>query len=141
MQKLRTQSGSTLLLAVIFLGVLMAIGGVTFTFLQNRYRQVHQTASWQEALLASEAGIDLAVNEMRKELYDPADSWNGWSNSPDSSASTQTDPTAGTLYYTSNVLLRSGEGGQRSYSKVSVDAPSFLKDSSGEQWFRVRSLG
>src|SRR6187200_1430382 len=133
-----SRRGSTLIISLIFLGVLMALGGVTFTYLQNRYRQVHQTASWQEALLAAEAGVDLAVNEMRKELYDPTAAWGDWSDTPDAALSG--NAAEGAAYYTSKVLLRQGEGGQRSYSKISVDAPAFLVDASGEQWFRVRSL-
>lgn len=131
----RAQKGSTLLISLVFLAILFAAGGVTFNLLQNRYRQVHQTATWQEALLASEGGIDLAVNEMRKQLYEPDNAWSGWS---EASAG---EGVSGGVYYTSNILLREGEGGQRSYSKVSVDAPDYLRDASGEQWYRVRSLG
>src|SRR5262245_325116 len=135
------RAGSTLVISIIFLGVLMVAGGVAFNVLQNRYRQVHQNASWQEALLAAEAGIDLAVNEMRKELYDPDNAWSEWGDRPDGALAESPDPTAGTVYYTSRVLLREGEGGQRSFSRVAVDAPAFLRDASGEQWYRVRSLG
>src|SRR5690606_21381705 len=34
-----------------------------------------------------------------------------------------------------------GEGGQRSWAEVSVDAPLFLRDRTGEQWYRIRSRG
>ena len=132
------RQGSTILIALAFLAILFAAGAVTFNLLQIRYRQAHQTASWQEALLASEGGIDLAVNEMRKELWDPTHAWEGWSDTPITGLPTSE---TGAVYYTSNILLREGEGGQRSYSKVSVDAPEFLIDKSGEQWYRVRSLG
>src|SRR3954470_12423639 len=118
--------GSTLVISLIFLTVLFAAGGVTFTILQNRYRQVHQNATWQEALLASESGVDLAVNEMRKELYDPTNAWADWGNNPD--GTTTSTGSASSLYYTSKILLRQGEGGQRSYAKVTVDAPAFLVD-------------
>ena len=141
MKSMRNQfreSGSVLLVAVFFVGILAAAGAVTFGILQNRYRQVHQTASWQEALLAAEAGIDIAVNEMRKELFAPGSAWSGWTR-PDNGG--EIDPTESAVFYTSKVLLREGEGGQRSYSKITVDAPEFLRDASGEQWYRVRSLG
>jgi hypothetical protein len=140
MHRTHLQAGSTLLISLIFLGVLMAAGAVTFNAVQNRYRQVHQTATWQEALLAAEAGIDLAVNEMRRDLYDPGNSWAGWGDTPDKTIAADASDLS-TVYYTSKVLLRAGEGGQRSFSKIAVDAPSFLQDSSGEQWYRVRSLG
>jgi hypothetical protein len=135
------RAGSTLIISIVFLGVLMVVGGVAFNVLQNRYRQVHQNATWQEALLAAEAGVDLAVHEMRKRLYDPDNAWNEWGDQPDGALAEGVDPTVGTAYYTSKVLLREGEGGQRSFSRIAVDAPPFLRDASGEQWFRVRSLG
>ena len=134
-----SHSGSTLVISLVFMGVLMAGGAVTFNILQNRYRQVHQTATWQEALLAAEGGIDLAVNEMRKELYDPENAWADWSGTPEETGGGGSTGTG--MYYTSKVLLREGEGGQRSYAKISVEAPEFLVDATGEQWFRVRSLG
>lgn len=131
-----------MVVALMFLAILMAVGGATFLSVQGRYRQVHQNATWQEALLAAESGIDLAVNEMRKDLYAPGTAWADWSNDP--SASGGTAPaliSADASYYTSRVLLREGEGGQRSYCKISVDAPDYLLDASGEQWYRVRCLG
>ena len=142
MNRTASKNGSTMLVALIFLGILMAVGGATFLAVQSRYRQVHQNATWQEALLAAESGIDLAVNEIRKELYAPGTAWTAWSN--DAGASGGIAPalvTAGAEYYTSKVLLREGEGGQRSYCKISVDAPAFLRGPTGEQWYRVRCLG
>ena len=50
MKRTHSQNGSTLLVALMFLGILMAVGGATFLAVQSRYRQVHQNASWQEAL-------------------------------------------------------------------------------------------
>lgn len=141
MLRFRSCSGSVLLLSLMYLGILMALAGVTFSILQNRYRQVHQIAAWHEGLLAAESGVDLAVNELRKELFDPDAAWQGWSTTPSGTGTLPSDPTSPALYYTSNVFLRAGEGGERSYSKVSVDAPAELVDASGEQWFRVRSLG
>ena len=136
-----SRGGSAILLALVFTGILLGVGGVTIAVVQSRYRQVHQNASWQEALLAAEAGIDVAINEMRKELYDPSNAWSGWSDTPEASAAAPPDPTGGSVYYASKILLRVTEGGQRSFAKIAVDAPPYLRDSTGEQWFRVRSLG
>lgn len=142
MKRTSSQNGSTMLIALLFLGILMAVGGATFLVVQNRYRQVHQNATWQEALLAAESGIDLAVNEMRKDLYAPQTAWTAWSTDPNASGGIAPAlVSANATYYTSRVLLREGEGGQRSYCKISVDAPSFLRDATGEQWYRVRCLG
>ncbi len=142
MNRTRSQDGSTMLVALMFLGILIAVGASTFLVVKNRYRQVHQNATWQEALLAAESGIDLAVNEMRKDLYAPNTAWAEWSSDPNVSGGTAPALiSADAAYYTSRVLLREGEGGQRSYCKISVDAPSCLLDATGEQWYRVRCLG
>ncbi len=134
-------SGSILVLALFFTAILVAAGAITFGIIQNRYRQVHQTASWQEALLSAEAGVDIAVNEMRKELFDPSSAWKGWKSHVIDEETESVKPGDTGVYYTSKVLMRQGEGGQRSFSKIIVDAPEFLRDSTGEQWYRVRSLG
>ena len=153
MKRTHSQNGSTLLVALMFLGILMAVGGATFLAVQSRYRQVHQNATWQEALLAAESGIDLAVNEIRKANLTTEPVWRDdtstlgtveWSiNAGDAGgiAPSMISGEAGVHYYTSKVLLREGEGGQRSFCRISVDAPSFLSIPGGEQWYRVRSLG
>lgn len=61
--------GSTIALALITCAILTILGVTSFMVIQNRSRLAHQTARWQEALLPAEAGIDLAVNEVRKKLY------------------------------------------------------------------------
>src|SRR5687768_15566404 len=123
------RSGSIMVMALFFTAILAAAGAITFGVIQNRYRQVHQTASWQEALLAAEAGIDIAVNEMRKQLFDPDKAWKDWGKTEGAEGEEpagDSSPIEGEVFYTSKVLLRQGEGGQRSYSKIVVDAPSFL---------------
>ncbi len=153
MTRSHSQNGSTLLVALMFLGVLMAVGGATFLAVQNRYRQVHQNASWQEALLAAESGIDLAANEIRKANLTDEPAWRDnastlntveWSSDAAHAggiAPSMISGEAGVHYYTSKVLLREGEGGQRSFCRISVDAPDFLRIPGGEQWYRVRCLG
>ncbi len=138
MKRSTAESGSVIVLSLVFVGILLAAGSISISLVQSRYRQVHQNASWQESLLAAEAGIDIAVNEMRKGLYDPASAWTGWT---DADENTPSGTGAGEIYYTSKVFLRESEGGTRSYSKITVDAPDFLRDATGEQWYRVRSLG
>jgi hypothetical protein len=147
------RAGSALPLALITTSTLIALGAVTLMFLQNRYRQVHQTAAWQEALLSAEAGIDIAVNELRKNLYDPTHAWQGgWVHKaldangvPIDGSSTAMDDHLGsddgTIYYSSEVLLHQGEGGQRSRAKITAEAPGFLLTTRGDQWYRIRSTG
>lgn len=137
--KLRTsESAGAIIVALLFVIVLSSIAGTAYTILNRRYRQFHQTASWQEALLAAESGIDLGVAELRKSISDPASAWTGWT---DQNGNPSADPTQGAISSSSTVLLRNGEGGDRSWAEVTVDGPAGLVDPSGEQWYRVRSLG
>ena len=142
--RLHSNRGSALVISLVFAGTLAAVGAASLVVLQGKYRALHQAASWQEALLSAEAGMDLAMNEIRKELFDPENAWSGWNPVTSTSGGTETGiitPTSGPIQLTSTVLLRRGEGGTRSWSTVTVDAPDFLRDASGEQWFRIRSLG
>ncbi len=65
----QTQEGSAIALALITTAILTILGTTSFVVIQNRFKLAHQTAAWQEALLPAEAGIDLAVHEIRKNLY------------------------------------------------------------------------
>ena len=136
------RAGSVLSIALITTAVLIALGATTLSVMRSRYRQVHQTAAWQESLLSAEAGVDIAMNELRKNLYDPANAWAGWAHSNgDSNGVGDFNTTDGTIYYSSNVVMHQGEGGQRSWSKITADAPAFLKTAKGDQWYRIRSIG
>jgi hypothetical protein len=136
MKQPSNHSGSVLLLALGWIAVLAVVAATALGVIQRRHRQVFQTASWHDALYAAESGVDLAVGELRKGLRGETP-WVGW-NKDSGDAGTPGDTPA---YFTSSVLLRKGEGGQRSWVKVQVDAPATLRDSSGEQWYRVRSIG
>jgi hypothetical protein len=123
--------GSALMIALTFAAVLVAISSASFFIVQRKYRLVHQAASWHEALLSAEAGIELALNEIRRPLYDP----NGVPF-----ADWETDTSTHTLRHSPRELVRTGEGGTSSYCKVTVDEPSFLSRHD-EQFYRVRSTG
>lgn len=127
----RTQKGMALPMALLCAAVLFSLGASAFYVLQNRYRVIHQAASWKEALLTAEGGVEMAMNEIRKQLYSPDTAWAEWTQSQDGS----------TAFFTSRTLLRKGEGGLRSWAEVTVDAPVFLRDADGEQWYRIRSAG
>ena len=58
-------SGSVLVLALGWIAVLASIAVSTLLVIQSKYRQAFQTASWQDALVAAESGVDMAVNELR----------------------------------------------------------------------------
>ena len=129
---LRTnRRGSALMIALTFAAVLIAISSASFVIVQRKYRLVHQAASWHEALLSAEAGIELALNEIRRPLYDPTGTpFAGW----------ETDTATHVLRHSPRELVRTGEGGTSSYCTVTVDEPSFLRRFD-EQFYRIRSTG
>jgi hypothetical protein len=125
--------GSGLVIALILIAVVAALGAATYMVLNNKYRVVHQAASWQEALLTAEAGVDMAMTEIRRQLYDSEPLWSdkrGWKASDD-----------GTSAVSKRILLREGEGGTVSWTEVTVERPAYLIDPSGEQWYRIVSHG
>ncbi|MDQ3624068.1 MAG: hypothetical protein M3463_16545, partial [Verrucomicrobiota bacterium] len=76
------RAGSAVVMVIGVTSVLVTLGAIAFQVLQTRYRQVHQVASWQEALLVAEAGVDIALNEIRKSVSDPSNAFrtqDGWS--------------------------------------------------------------
>ncbi len=138
--------GSALVLALITTAVLGSLAGTAFLVVQNKSRVVHQAASWKEALLTAEGGVEMAMTEIRRDLLQPGTAWDGWDRSADPLVGEVEDPGIGgsssmTYSLSSRALLRKGEGGQRSWAEVSVDAPLCLKDRTGEQWYRIRSRG
>jgi len=130
---------------LIFLVVITVIAGTTLTNLNGSYRKAFQAAAWQEALNAAEAGVDLAMKELRNTVAGDESAWTGWTDveGRDGEGGTEGNPLTGNAaYHTSETLIRiGGRGGARSMSKVIVEAPDYLKDSRGNQWYRVRSLG
>src|SRR5437868_13262759 len=74
---------SVLVWTILVIGVLSLIAVETLRLVTVKYQNALQTSTWQEALLAAESGIDLAIVELRKSLYpSPNHSWEGWNNQP-----------------------------------------------------------
>jgi hypothetical protein len=97
--------------------------------LNDKYRVVHQAASWEEALNSAEAGIEMALTELRKPLAGgTAFTGAGW-----------TQVGTGGKNLSKAQLIRSGEGGNISWTVVSCDSP-FSSDN-GEPWWRIRAHG
>jgi hypothetical protein len=141
----RRQAGAALVTALACSAIILGIGYTTYQSIQAKYRSIHQTASWKEALLTSEGGVEMAMNEIRKSLYDAPNAFAGWEKSADETQGTASGPgaTGGNMTYwmSSNAILREGEGGLESWARVTVDAPKSLVDRRGEKWYRIRSLG
>ena len=60
------EAGNSLLLVLLTIAVLSLVAGNLLWSASARYHVTYQSASWQEALLGAEAGVDLAMTELRK---------------------------------------------------------------------------
>jgi hypothetical protein len=98
-----------------------------------KYQNALQTATWQEALVAGESGIDLAIAELRKSLYPaPNHAWEGWNNPPGD----------GITSYNLTAVANAGLGGTPMTIEASVDAPAELIDPVNSwQYYRIRTVG
>lgn len=65
-----TRHGSVLALALIMAGILIALGAASLVFINDKYRVVYQAAGWQEALMTADAGVDVAISELRRDLLE-----------------------------------------------------------------------
>lgn len=140
------RTGSAIVTALICAAIIGVACAATLSIVQARYLASHQAAAWKESLLASEAGVELAMNEVRKSLFDPPHAWEDWTEDAHPALFPIPNAPEGTSAsfvrsITSRPLLREGESSLRSWASVTVDAPYGLRDRTGEQWFRIRSLG
>src|SRR5687768_1795317 len=122
LQKRRHLGGSALIMAVICAAIIGTAGAVTLSIVNSKYRAIHQAAVWKESLLSAEAGVEIALNEIRKNLYDSSHAWDGWRSEGDATLfarryAPQDSPGASPRSMTSNMLLHAGEGGQRSWAQ------------------------
>jgi hypothetical protein len=60
--------GAALLVILSVLGLLTTITGVVLFTVMNRVRTIHQSSAWQEALIASEAGIHQGMAQLEHAL-------------------------------------------------------------------------
>jgi hypothetical protein len=129
LQFLRSRiAASALVIALIMVAVLVSLGVAAFIVINDKYRVVHQASSWQEALHSAEAGVEIGLGEIRKQLsgVQPFQSASGWQI-------VGSDATA-----RSQILVRSGEGGNQSWTIIRCD-PLFA--SAGDPWYRIRAHG
>src|SRR5207302_11187298 len=76
-----SKKGSVLVWTVLVIAILSLIAVETLRLVTAKYQNALQTSTWQEALLAAESGIDLAIVELRKSLYpSPKRAWESWGN-------------------------------------------------------------
>lgn len=125
--------GSVLLWTVLVIAILSLFATEVLRVVSGRYQLGMQSAAWQEALIAAESGIDLAVVELRKSLYPaPNHAWDGWNEIPGN----------GVISHGLTTIPNAGLAGTPMTIEVNVDAPSELIDpDNGWQYYRVRTLG
>jgi len=125
--------GSILVWTVLTVAVLSILGAEILRVVSIKHQNALQTATWQEALLAAESGIDLAIVELRKSLYPaPNHAWEGWNNTPSN----------GVTSYGITTIPNSGLGGTPMTIEANVDAPASLIDpNNGWQYYRIRTVG
>src|SRR6266513_5677366 len=128
-----TKSGSVLVWTVLVIAMLSLIAVETLRLVTAKYQNALQTSTWQEALLAAESGIDLAIVELRKSLFPvPNHAWDGWNNTPGN----------GVVSYGLTTIPNAGLTGTPMTVEANVDAPITLIDpSNGWQYYRIRTVG
>ncbi len=125
--------GSVLIWTILTITILSLVSAELLHVLSGKYMGTLHTATWQEALLAAESGVDLAVVQLRKSLYPaPNHAWEGWS----------TVPGDGVTSYDLSTIPNAGLAGTPMTIEVKVDAPASLKDPANSwQYYRVRTVG
>jgi hypothetical protein len=132
-----SRRGNSTIAVLGFIAVTSLLFGAVLTRSMDTYRQVSHVASWQESMLAAEAGAEIGMGELRKTLLKPAEAFAAWSNTgPDGLPL----PNNGKRFVCPR-LVHGGEGNNDLDATVTVDAPVQLIDGSGRQWYRVRSVG
>jgi hypothetical protein len=126
------ERGSVLVWSVLIIAILSMIAAETLRVTSVKYQNALQTASWQESLLASESGVDLAMVELRKSLFAPPNhAWENWTAPPGVDAN-----------YSLTTVPNAGLAGTPMSIAVNVDAPPALIDAgNGWQYYRIRAIG
>ena len=127
------RAGSALVWTVIVIALLSLGATEVLRLVTLKYQTALQTATWQEALLAAESGVDLAIAELRKGLYPaPNHAWDNWNNAPGDQVTS----------YTFTTLSNAGFAGTPMTIEANVDAPAQLIDSANSwQYYRIRTVG
>ena len=126
-------AGSVLVWTVLVIAILSLLAVETLRLVTIKYQSALQTSTWQEALLAAESGIDLAIVELRKSLYPaPNHAWEGWDNQPANNVTG----------YALTTVPNAGLNGTAMTIETNVDAPAQLIDATNSwQYYRIRTVG
>ena len=131
--RVKGSKASILVWTVMTIAVLSFLAAEVIRLVSLKYQSALQTATWQEALLAAESGVDLAIVELRKSLFPGQNhAWEGWNNVPGN----------GVVSYGLTTIPNSGLAGTPMTIEVNVDAPaSFVDPANGWQYYRIRTVG
>ena len=132
-QPVNNRAASALVWTVIIIALLSMGATQVLRVVSLKYQNALQTSTWQEALLAGESGIDLAIAELRKSLYPaPNHSWEGWNAVPGDNVTS----------YTLSTISNAGLAGTPMTIEANVDAPAQLIDPvNAWQYYRIRAVG
>src|SRR5256886_13566495 len=128
-----TKKGSVLVWTILVIAILSLIAVETLRLVTAKYQNALQTSTWQEALLAAESGVDVAIVELRKSLYPPPNhAWDGWNNPPGNVVTG----------YELTTIPNAGLNGTPMTIEAYVDAPLQLIDPTNSwQYYRIRTVG
>jgi len=131
-----TDAGSALIVTVLILTVLCLIAGTLLSRTASKQSGPFQAASWHEAGSAAEAGVEIALNALRRSISEGSSAWDGWTTSssssptptPTATASPSATPTATPFakkYITESELLsHEGEGNNTVRAIVEINIPT-----------------
>jgi hypothetical protein len=139
LRPLRSDDGSTLVVAMISVAVLAMAVAVSYKTLIPKHRSVHQASSWQEAIHGAEAGVDYAMQALNGFATNGESPqqypWtaNGWT------LADATYPTNGG--WKLNAASRPALGGSNNVAVTDVTVDVFTRHSAPPHhpWFRIRS--
>jgi len=126
----RRLHGSTLAMALLAVFILSFSAATVFYYISNRYQTAFQSASWNEALVVAESGVDTAMQTLNSSITSPNTAWTGWMPS---------DATTFPKTYSGVLPPHTGDGNNKMYISVTVDQS--VTDSAGNIWPRITSSG
>jgi len=151
----RRAQGGTLIMSLLVLSLLALVAAHTLRRVEPKLRMVYQTAGWQEARVAAEAGVDVAMGELsRNAVGHGMGSWTHWRQENNGVIGTVLDTTLSTVNSVLSLLGGPARISQPIFLdnlRVSVasgmDAATDVQlwavypdGSSQNRWFRIRSM-
>ncbi len=123
----RRSGGFTLIAVIAGVFILSLLAAHVLRVISTKPSIVFHAAAWNEALVASESGIDLGLSTARDALNDPTGTWANWT-------------TANGISQRSFPTLKHGGNGTNTLM-MSVSMEPLVVSDSGVEWYNVRSIG